>query len=211
MDRGVCGGPSPWHLKKSDTTEHKHLSRHVKKRQTCHCQKKLELPQVFTEAHGVPSGQGHRVSWEIWGSWLGGGLCGGAEHGQEWGSWPEDLAGVCVCHVTALTFNPADFLLSALGQIRARPQAGTRVLPADSAGTDGGQAKQRCDLGSVHHPPPSSVVRAGDGQLALSSEWGTPHCVCPRHTPTWPCPVGAPSSARLCCRAPSCPAPHSGR
>lgn len=72
--------------------------------------------------------------------------------------------GVCVCHVTALKFNPADFLLSALGQIRARPQAGTRVLPADSAGTDGGQAKQRCDLGSVHQPPPSSVVRAGDGR-----------------------------------------------
>ena len=47
-------GPSPWHLKKSDTTEHKHLSCHVKKRPTCHCQKTLELPQVFTKVHRGP-------------------------------------------------------------------------------------------------------------------------------------------------------------
>ena len=61
------------------------------------------------------------------------------------------------------------------------PRAGMGVRPSRDA--TWGQA-----------PTSPIICRQGRRRArALSSEWGTPHWVCPRHIPMRPCPVGAPA------------------
>lgn len=102
-------------------------------------------------------------------------------------------------HVTALTFNPPTFCSQLLGQIRARPQAGTRVLPADSAGTDS-QPSRDATWGQFtslpHHlsseQETGTALSSGVGNAALCLPLATPQRGCALRVP--------PSSAALLSR-----------